>query len=172
MAVAFLDAHNCSKPRASPRGAIRYDPPMRLADLVATSRRVAETRARGEKIGALADLLRRLPPEEVEVAVSCLSGTLRQGRIGLGPAAVREARRSLMLAGELPAVARAVLAEGRAGLARFRLQLFRPLQPMLAQPAGDAAEAIERLGEAAVELKLDGARVQIHKAWDEVRVYS
>jgi len=232
---------------------------MRLTELVETSRRVAETRARSEKIGALSDLLRRLPPEEVEIAVSYLSGALRQGRIGLGPAAVREAlaaaapaceaplelrqfddafsriaaaagagsagekvrllaallsratederellvrlvfgelrqgalaglmaealaaaaevpaaevRRALMLAGELPAVARAVLAEGRAGLARFRLQLFRPLQPMLAQPAGDAAEAIERLGEAAFELKLDGARVQIHKAGDEVRVYS
>jgi DNA ligase-1 len=233
---------------------------MRLADLVATSRRVAETRARGEKIGALADLLRRLPPAEVEIAVPYLSGTLRQGRIGLGPAAMSEARstaaaatpgpplelaevdaafariaaaggagsaaervrllaallarageeereflvrlvfgelrqgalaglmaealaaaaavpaaevrRALMLAGELPAVAKAALAEGQPGLARFRLQLFRPLQPMLAQPAGDAAEAIERLGEAAFELKLDGARVQIHKAGDEVRVFS
>src|SRR5689334_11366563 len=65
--------------------------PMRLAELVATSRRVALTRARGEKIGALADLLRRLPPEEVEIAVSYLSGSLRQGRIGLGPAAVKGA---------------------------------------------------------------------------------
>ncbi len=232
---------------------------MHLADLVATSRRVAETRARSEKIGALADLLRRLPADEVEIAVSYLSGTLRQGRIGLGPAAVREAlaasspaaaatlslaevdeifsriaaatgpgstaerlrllsgllaraveeerelvlrlvfgelrqgalaglmaeavaaaaevpaaevRRALMLAGELPAVAKAALAEGRPGLGRFRLQLFRPLQPMLAQPAGDAAEALERLGEAAFELKLDGARVQVHKAGGEVRVYS
>jgi DNA ligase-1 len=43
---------------------------------------------------------------------------------------------------------------------------------MLAQPAGDVSEALERLGEAAFELKLDGARVQVHKADDEVRVYS
>jgi DNA ligase-1 len=235
---------------------------MRLADLVATSQRVAETRARSEKIGALADLLRRIPPAEVDVAVPYLSGTLRQGRIGLGPAAVSEARsaasavaaaaepelelgevdaafariaaaagpgstgervrllagllarateaeraflvrlvfgelrqgalaglmaealaaaagvpaaelrRALMLAGDLPAVARAALGEGRPGLARFRLQVFRPLQPMLAQPAGDAAEALERLGEAAFELKLDGARVQVHKSGGEVRVFS
>ena len=43
---------------------------------------------------------------------------------------------------------------------------------MLAQPAGDVSEALERLGEAALELKLDGARVQVHKAGGDVRVYS
>ncbi|HEX6898556.1 MAG TPA: ATP-dependent DNA ligase [Thermoanaerobaculia bacterium] len=231
---------------------------MLLADLVATSSRVAETRSRSEKIAALADLLRRLSPEEIDIAVAYLSGHLRQGRIGIGFAAVRdsrpaaaasepsltlsevdsifesiaattgagstaarveklsgllvratreeqdflirlifgelrqgalaglmadalaaaaeipagEVRRALMLAGELPSVARAALTEGRPGLDRFRLQLFRPLQPMLAQPAGDTSEALERLGEAAWELKLDGARVQVHKAEDEVRVYS
>jgi DNA ligase-1 len=231
---------------------------MRLADLVATSRRVTETRSRREKTAALADLLRRLGPEEIDVAVAFLSGQLRQGRIGLGGAAVRsarpgsaalepaltllavdeelariaattgagsvaarsrllsallaratageqdflvrliygelrqgalalllaealaaaaevpaeEVRRAVLFAGELPAVARAVLTEGRPGLARFRLQLFRPLQPMLAQPAADLSEALERLGEAALELKLDGARVQVHKAGGEVRVYS
>ncbi len=231
---------------------------MLLADLAATSRRVAETRSRSEKNGALADLLRRLAPEEIDIAVAFLSGHLRQGRIGLGGAAVRnampgsaaaepslsllevdaaferiasvsgagstaerghllsdllaraareeqdflvrliygelrqgalaglmaealaaaaevpadEVRRALMLAGELPEVARAVLTEGRPGLGRFHLQLFRPLQPMLAQPAGDISEALERLGEAALELKLDGARVQVHKAEGDVRVYS
>jgi DNA ligase-1 len=230
---------------------------MLLNDLVTTSQRVAETRSRSAKIAALADLLRRLRPEEIDPAVSWLSGNLRQGRIGLGGAAIRDARtsaaaepslpiddvdaifariaattgagstaerlrllsgllaratspeqeflirliygelrqgalaglmtealaaaaavpadevrRALMLAGELPAVAQAALTEGQPGLARFHLQLFRPLQPMLAQPAGDAAEAIERLGEAAFELKLDGARVQVHKRDGEVRVYS
>jgi DNA ligase-1 len=230
---------------------------MLLNDLVTTSQRVAETRSRSAKIAVLADLLRRLRPEEIDPAVSWLSGNLRQGRIGLGGAAIRDARtsaaaepslpiddvdaifariaattgagstaerlrllsgllaratspeqeflirliygelrqgalaglmtealaaaaavpadevrRALMLAGELPAVAQAALTEGQPGLARFHLQLFRPLQPMLAQPAGDAAEAIERLGEAAFELKLDGARVQVHKGDNEVRVYS
>jgi DNA ligase-1 len=231
---------------------------MRLADLVTTSHRVSATRSRLEKISALGDLLRRLGPQEIDIAVAFLSGHLRQGRIGLGGAAVRsaspetaatepsltlgevdaaferiagtagsgstaergrllagllsratreeqdflvrlifgelrqgalaglmaealaaasevpadEVRRALMLAGELPEVARAVLTEGRPGLARFGLQLFRPLQPMLAQPAGDVSEALDRLGEAALELKLDGARVQVHKSGDEVRVYS
>ena len=84
-----------------------------------------------------------------------------------------EVRRALMLAGELPAVARARRSPRVApGSPASASQLFRPLQPMLAQPAGDVSEALERLGEAALELKLDGARVQVHKAGDEVRVFS
>jgi ATP-dependent DNA ligase I len=82
------------------------------------------------------------------------------------------ARRAAMLAGDLAPVARAALLEGRPGLEGFRLQLFRPLQPMLAQPAADVGEALERLGEAALELKLDGARIQVHKAGDAVSVFS
>src|SRR5262249_33381876 len=76
-------------------------------------------------------------------------------------------------AGDLGSVARAVLTEGRAGLDRFRLELFRPLQPMLAQPAESIEEALETLGgEPALEYKLDGARVQVHRSGDEVRVFS
>jgi DNA ligase-1 len=126
--------------------------------------------------------------------VRLIFGELRQGALaGLAAEAIAaaaavpagEVRRALMLAGELPAVARAALVEGPAGLARFRLQLFRPLQPMLAQPAADVSDALARLAgpaessgalgaqpDAAFELKLDGARIQVHKAGGEVRVYS
>src|SRR6202008_4001244 len=48
----------------------------------------------------------------------------------------------------------------------------RPLQPMLAQSAVDVADALERLGTAAFEWKLDGARVQVHKAAEAVRVFT
>ncbi len=108
-------------------------------------------------------------------------GELRQGALeGILVEAVAAAaalpaevlRRASMLAGERAPVARAALLEGRPGLERFRLQLFRPLQPMLAQPAADVGEALERLGEAALELKLDGARIQVHKAGEAVRVFS
>jgi DNA ligase-1 len=81
-------------------------------------------------------------------------------------------RRAAMLAGELEPVALAAFAEGEAGLDRFRLTLFRPVGPMLAQPAADLDDALARLGEAAFETKLDGARVQIHRRGEEVRVYS
>jgi DNA ligase-1 len=77
-----------------------------------------------------------------------------------------------MLSGSLEEVAVAALARGLEGVRAFRLRLFRPLQPMLAQPAEDLADALERLGEAALEYKLDGARVQIHRADGEIRVYS
>ena len=83
-----------------------------------------------------------------------------------------EIRRAVMLEGDLGKVARVVLVEGRSGLGRFRLALFRPLLPMLAQTAEDVDQAMARLGDAFLEFKLDGARVQAHKSGDEVRVFS
>jgi DNA ligase-1 len=77
-----------------------------------------------------------------------------------------------MFAGELPRVAHAALTEGAPALARFSVELFRPVQPMLAGTADEPAAALERLGTAALEYKLDGARVQVHRAGGEVRVYT
>ena len=110
-----------------------------------------------------------------------LMGELRQGALaGLAVEALAAAaavpadrvRRAAMLAGDLAAVAEALLVAGGAALARFHLQLFRPLQPMLAQPAEDVGDALARLGTAAFDLKLDGARIQAHRDGDRVRVYS
>jgi len=82
-------------------------------------------------------------------------------------------RQAYMLAGDLGPVAGTVLADGAAGLARFELTVFRPVLPMLAQTADTATEALASFaGPAAMELKLDGFRVQIHKDADDVRVYS
>ena len=77
-----------------------------------------------------------------------------------------------MLAGELPPVAGAAFAEGREGLARFRLEVLRPVKPMLAQTAEDVATAIDRTGRAAAEWKLDGARLQVHRLGSEVRAFT
>ncbi|MGH8904248.1 MAG: ATP-dependent DNA ligase, partial [Egibacteraceae bacterium] len=74
--------------------------------------------------------------------------------------------------GDLGAVAKAVIAEGQKGLARFRLQLLRPVQPMLAQTATDLHDALSRICPAAVEWKLDGARIQVHRQGDEVRAFT
>jgi DNA ligase 1 len=231
---------------------------MLLAELLSTSERVGATRSRLEKIAALADCLRRLERPEIALGVAYLSGDIRQGRIGIGYAGLREAlatpaagapeltlaqldaelarlsqvkgpgssaergrllsalfaratapeqdflarlllgelrqgalegimldaiakaadlppakvRAAAMRAGGPPAVAEAALAEGEAGLARFALTLFRPVQPMLAQGAEDVADALERLGSAAFEWKLDGARVQAHKSGAEIRIYT
>src|SRR5215470_9097053 len=72
---------------------------MRLADLVDVSTRVGATRSRTEKVGRLAALLRGATPEELVVAVPYLSGDLRQGRIGVGGAALRN---TLGSAAEVP----------------------------------------------------------------------
>jgi DNA ligase 1 len=50
--------------------------------------------------------------------------------------------------------------------------LFRPVQPMLARTAEDTADALERLGQMALEYKLDGARIQVHKLERDVRIFS
>jgi DNA ligase-1 len=77
-----------------------------------------------------------------------------------------------MVAGGLAAVAPAALTEGDAGLQRFRLRVFQPVLPMLAQPSEDVEDALRQLGIAALEWKLDGARIQVHKSGDEVRIFS
>lgn len=110
-----------------------------------------------------------------------LSGELRQGALGgvvlegvaqaaeVPPAAVRRA----VAVADLPDVARAVLSSGADGLAAFALQVGRPVGPMLAQTADGVGTALERLGgSAAFEAKLDGARVQVHRDGDEVRVWT
>jgi DNA ligase-1 len=78
-----------------------------------------------------------------------------------------------MFAGTPGAVAHVLLSEGAGALARFGVALQRPVQPMLAQPADDIADALARLGAAAaLEWKVDGARVQVHKAGDAITVYT
>jgi DNA ligase-1 len=77
-----------------------------------------------------------------------------------------------MMAGDIGRVAHSVLASGAAALGQYDVQLFRPVQPMLAQTAEDVAEALSGLGEASLEYKFDGARVQVHRSGDEVQVFS
>src|SRR5437868_2467619 len=64
--------------------------PVRLVDLVETSRRVAAVRARNQKIATLADFIRRLPAPLVAAGVSYLAGELPQGRLGVGYAALSD----------------------------------------------------------------------------------
>ena len=231
---------------------------MELAALVALVGRVRATTKKTEKVALIAELLRQARDREIEILALYLTGSLRQGRIGIGwrslqaamlegPAvgepltlvgldealaelakekgqgsAERRTRglralferaddagrrflfelltgelrqgaleglvlEAIAKAAELPAaavrqaamfassvgeLARVALEQGASGLGRFSLQLLSPVAPMLASPAGDAEEALERLGEAAFEYKLDGARLQVHRAGDEVRVFT
>jgi DNA ligase-1 len=228
-----------------------------LADLVATSSAVASTRARSAKTAALADLLGRLAPDEIDAAVGFLTGEPHQGRIGVGWATVhglevepartpsltvaevdhaldriqettgsgstagRQAilravfdratqeeldflrrllvgelrqgalagvmadaiakaasvpaplvRRAAMLSGNLGRVAVVALTEGESGLHAVGLEVGRGVQPMLASGATDVAAALTDVGLASVEWKLDGARIQVHRHDDDVRIYT
>ncbi|BCZ20231.1 ATP-dependent DNA ligase [Mycobacterium senriense] len=114
--------------------------------------------------------------------VRLLGGELRQGALaGIMADAVAKAagipaaavQRAAMLGGDLPAVAAAALSGAASALDAFTLRVGRPVGPMLAQTATGVADAIERHGGATIfEAKLDGARVQIHRAGDEVTVYT
>ena len=86
---------------------------------------------------------------------------------------VEQIRRAAMYAKNLGAVARAALTEGVESLAQFQLEPLSPIAPMLAQTAADVGEALTQLGgEVAFEWKMDGARIQLHKAGDAVRIYT
>jgi DNA ligase-1 len=77
-----------------------------------------------------------------------------------------------MVAGNPGAVARAALSRGAAGLDEFRLRIFSPVEPMLAQTAQDVGEVLAKFQPAVFDFKLDGARVQVHRSGGEVRVFS
>ena len=231
---------------------------MLFAEIVRTSRSVGGTRARLQKIARLAECMRGFDPAERQAGVAFLTGELRQGRIGLGYAAVRDAmpgsaapapqlavaavdlafaeiasmsgpgsaraklqrlgqllsqatveeqeflarlvfgelrqgaqegivveavaraagiaaasvRRAVMLSGDLREVAVAALTGGEGAIAQFRLQLLSPVQPMLAQTVQDLEEVFGRHGRVSLEYKLDGARVQVHRLGDDVRVFT
>jgi len=229
----------------------------RFADVVATAAVAAATTKRTAKRDAIADLLRTVDPGDVEIVVGFLLGEVRQGRIGVGWATIRDlgcppadspsltvaevhdaldalaattgagsqgerrrqlvalfgratveeadlltrlfvgdlrtgalagvvtdavaaasgipadvVRRAAMFAGDLPAVARTALVDGAEAVAAVGLRPLRAVQPMLASTSESVEAAIGEVGEASVEWKLDGARVQVHRAGDEVRVYT
>lgn len=159
-------------------------PSLTLDDLDATLDDVAATAGEGStgaRTARLVDPLGRATPAEADFLRRLLLGELRHGALAalVGEAlaaaagvAVAEVRRVAMLRGDLAAVAAIALAEGSSGLAAIGLEVLRPVQPMLAAPAKDVADALVATGTASVEWKLDGARVQVHRAGDEVRVFT
>jgi DNA ligase-1 len=158
--------------------------PLTLAEVDAALDRLQATVGKGSaaaRAAQLRALFARTSEDERDFLARLVVGELRQGALegvmldAIAAAArlpAGDVRRAAMYAGGLPAVAHAALTEGAAGLARFSIRLLQPVQPMLATPAEDVAEALAALGTAALEWKLDGARVQVHKAGDEVRVFT
>ncbi len=231
--------------------------PTLFDDLATASALVASTSKRNAKVAALAALLRRLEPDEVAPAVAFLTGSMPGGRIGVGWAALANARvdaataatltvvevadtlaliagttgtgssrdrqvllssllsratmpeqrllagiiggelrqgaldgvmtsavaaaadvpvasirRAAMMSGDLLATATLALTAGRSAIDGMSLEPGRPVLPMLASPSTDVASALVATGPASVEWKLDGARIQAHRAGGEVRVFT
>ena len=231
---------------------------MLFARVVEASDAVASTSARLGKIGHFADLFRRLAPDEIAPVVALAAGEPRQGRLGLGHAAISavsgvrpadeptlsiadvdrafsaltevsgagsgrervrlltalfekatraeqdllrrvlygelrqgalegvvleavaksasvpaaQLRRALLMGGNLTAAAHAALTGGARALDAISVRVMQPVRPMLADSADDVDAALNGIDEASLEYKIDGARVQIHKDTDEVRVFS
>ncbi len=129
----------------------------------------------------LTGLFAAATPAEQQFLRAVLTGEVRQGALaGVLTDAVALAagvpvdavRRALLLSGDLKEVAGAALHGGLDALGEFHLTVGRPLAPMLAQPATDVAQAIERIRPAAVDWKLDGVRVQVHRDGDQVGVFT
>jgi DNA ligase-1 len=168
----------------SARPAPAAEPRLTVAEVDAALERVGAVSGKGAQAARrelLDALMASATADEQDFLVRLLTGELRQGAldafaveglasaVGADPA---EVRRAVMLGGSLGAVAQAVLADGPGALERFRLQVGRPVQPMLAQSAKDVDEALDRLGPCAVEEKLDGIRVQVHLEQGRVRVFT
>ena len=190
VAVAYLSGELPHAPVGVGWASLR-DPPaptaagtLELLDVDAALRRIGETSGPGsqaERRRLLTELLARATEPEQRFLRRLLTDELRQGALGgvMVDAVARASevptaavRRALMLSGELGPVAAAALADGRDGLAAFRLVPLRPVQPMLAQTASDLADALARVGPASVEWKLDGARIQVHRVGNEVRAFT
>ncbi|MET9790923.1 ATP-dependent DNA ligase [Streptomyces canus] len=143
--------------------------------------KVAGAGSQAERARLVGELMGAATEDEQRFLFGLISGEVRQGALDAvateGLAQATEAppadvRRAVMLAGSLQTVAEALLTDGPPALDRFRLTVGRPVLPMLAHSASSVAEAVEKLGICAVEEKLDGIRVQIHRDGDVVRLYT
>ena len=159
--------------------------PITILEVRRTLEAIAETagygsRERKERI--LETFLGTATPLEAKYIVKVLIGEMRTGFYeGLMELAVSETfniphgavRTASMLTGDIGEVATVAKVQGKEGVLKLQFRIFRPVKPMLAQPAEDFDEIIkEHGGKTALEYKLDGARIQIHKSEQVIRIFS
>jgi DNA ligase-1 len=160
------------------------EPQLTVSEVDAALERLTGLAGPGSRAARLAELERlfaRATAAEQEFLVSLILGDLRQGALaGVMTEAVAQAadlpvadvRRAAMLGGDLAAAAGTALGEGVEGLRLVGLEVGRPVAPMLAGTAADIEAALERISPAAVEWKLDGARIQVLRRDGDVRVFT
>ncbi|WP_064441995.1 ATP-dependent DNA ligase [Hoyosella altamirensis] len=130
----------------------------------------------------LTELFAAATENEQQFIVQLISGDLRQGALeGVMTEAIAAAahvphgvvRRAFMVAGRLPLTAAVALRSGAPGLEALRMEVGTPVRPMLASPAKSLDDAMRELGpDVTVEYKFDGARIQVHRAGSEVRIFT
>ncbi len=169
------DALNDSKPG---------DEQVPLADVDALFTTIADASGSGStkaKRELLAGLFGRITDDERRFLAGLLTGEIRQGALegvlieGIAEASGIETdriRRAVMLAADPAPVAVAALVDGEQALDQFRVEPLKAIRPMLAQPSESIADAMSDLGTAALQYKMDGARIQVHKRGDEVRIFT
>jgi DNA ligase-1 len=162
-----------------------FDEPLTIGHVHDTLTKIAEASGAGSrrvKASLLEGLIARADPSEVEVLVRIIFGEMRigvnegmmlEGIAEASDASVALVRRALMLSGDLGEVARLAMESGEEGLKGVEMRLFVPLKPMLAAMSYDIGEVIEAHGgETSFEYKLDGARIQIHRQGETMKVFS
>jgi len=159
--------------------------PLTIGDVYNTLERIAKTsgsKSRDRKMSLLQTILTQASPVEAEFLTRMMLGEMRIGVVeGVLLDAIAEAsgvprdlvRRAHMLHGDIGDVARLAMIKGAPALERISLRLFVPVKPMLAEMADDAEQVLaEHKDGTAFEYKFDGARIQIHRREDRVRIFS
>jgi DNA ligase-1 len=167
------------------RQTVLFERPLSILEVRRILEAIAEASGQGSrerKDRLVESLLGRATPIEAKYLVKIMIGEMRTGfQEGLMELAVSKAfstpleavQKASMLTGDIGEVASLLREHGEEALSRIGFSLMRPLKPMLAQMAESLDEAIkEHGGKTAFEYKLDGARIQIHKVGEEVKIFS
>lgn len=150
-------------------------------------REIATTSGEGsveKRVGLLADLLKQSSPREARYLLRVPMGRLRLG-VGdvtaldglswseTGDKSLRpDLERAYNITSDLGLVATTFKKDGVKGLKKLKITVGKPIRMELAERAKSAQEIITRMGECALEPKVDGFRVQAHKDGDKVRMFS
>jgi len=155
-----------------------------VLDVYHTLGKVARAEGKGsqsQKVRSLAYLFSSCTPLEARYLARLVMGEMR---IGVGEGIIRNAvalafgvsaeqvERAYMFTSDIGEVALVAREKGSEGLEEVGIELFRPIKVMLAQITPGISTALKELGEAVVEWKYDGARVQIHKKGGVIRIFS